>query len=307
MEQYIFTDNIELARAGNVDAQVKIGEYFLCSGVQQNCTEAIKWFLKAAKQNNPDALHYLSECYEEGIGVEKDAEKADFCTFQAAHLGHPAAQFKVGIGYVTGENYSSALEWFKKSAEQGYVYAFTSLATMYIYGYGVSVNYEKAIEYLVQAAGEDLQASYLLGNLYYYGHGVSQDTDKALEHYAEILKSGYDEETTEDIMFKILKIGHTSNPVIQYYLAQDKLKNNNQYLNFLESSKEKQEYIELLIQSAEGGFSKAQYELGKMYEVGLGVEKDMDKAIKWLRKAAEQGDEGARYSLNYLCNPNFFK
>ena len=59
-------------------------------------------------------------------------------------------------------------------------------------------------------------------------------------------------------------------------------------------------YIELLEKSAEGGFAEAQYELGKMYESGLYVEKDIDKAIAWLEKAASQENEGAVYTLQYL-------
>ena len=154
---------------------------------------------------------------------------------------------------------------------------------------------------------EEIQASYLLGNLYYYGHGIPQDIDRAFEHYAKILEYDCDEAIVEDIMSKISKVKRTNNPVIQYYLAQAMLTDNSQHINFLESSKEKEEYMKLLILSAEGGFAKAQYELGKIYEVGLGVQKNIEKAITWLRKAAEQGDEGALYSLNYLCKPTNFK
>jgi uncharacterized protein len=48
---------------------------------------------------------------------------------------------------------------------------------------------------------------------------------------------------------------------------------------------------------AEEGDSKAQYELGVMYQNGEGVPQNYSKAVKWFRQAAEQGDSNAQYSL----------
>ena len=41
--------------------------------------------------------------------------------------------------------------------------------------------------------------------------------------------------------------------------------------------------------AAEQGNANAQYNLGLMYEEGLGVAKDGAEAMRWFRKAAEQG------------------
>ena len=49
--------------------------------------------------------------------------------------------------------------------------------------------------------------------------------------------------------------------------------------------------------AAEQGHAPAQYELGKCYEKGEGVEQDYTEAFKWFYKAAEQGYIPA---LNYL-------
>ena len=40
---------------------------------------------------------------------------------------------------------------------------------------------------------------------------------------------------------------------------------------------------------AEQGDADAQFNLGTMYGIGLGVPQDFAKAVKWYRKAAEQG------------------
>ena len=48
---------------------------------------------------------------------------------------------------------------------------------------------------------------------------------------------------------------------------------------------------------AEQGYSKAQYNLGIMYEKGRGVTQDYAEAARWYRKAAEQGFAEAQYNL----------
>ena len=48
---------------------------------------------------------------------------------------------------------------------------------------------------------------------------------------------------------------------------------------------------------AEQGSSAAQYELGRMYAYGIGVERDFKKARAWYEKAARQGDGRAAYEV----------
>ena len=44
----------------------------------------------------------------------------------------------------------------------------------------------------------------------------------------------------------------------------------------------------------------AQYNLAIMYRDGDGVSKDQEAAVKWLKKAAQQGDEDAKAQLKRL-------
>ena len=44
----------------------------------------------------------------------------------------------------------------------------------------------------------------------------------------------------------------------------------------------------------------AQYHLAGLYEHGLGVEKNIAEALKWRRKAAALGDEGAKAEVKRL-------
>jgi TPR repeat protein len=52
--------------------------------------------------------------------------------------------------------------------------------------------------------------------------------------------------------------------------------------------------------SAEQGHADSQFNLGLMYEHGIGVGKDEKEAIFWYRKTAEQGNSNAQYNLAVL-------
>ena len=53
----------------------------------------------------------------------------------------------------------------------------------------------------------------------------------------------------------------------------------------------------LLRPLAEQGDAEAQYNLGRMYEGGMGVEPNFAEAVKWYRLAADQDNDGAKYNL----------
>ena len=51
---------------------------------------------------------------------------------------------------------------------------------------------------------------------------------------------------------------------------------------------------------AEQGHAEAQYNLGTLYDTGIGVSQDDGKAAKWYRLAAEQGSVKAQFNLGIL-------
>ena len=48
---------------------------------------------------------------------------------------------------------------------------------------------------------------------------------------------------------------------------------------------------------AEQGYPLAECQIGYFYYEGLGVEKDLEKALYWTRSAAEHGDRDGQYNL----------
>ena len=59
-------------------------------GVEQNMTEAIRWYTAAAEGGNADAMHNLGWHYDHGEGVEQDMKKAICWYERAAEQNHPA-------------------------------------------------------------------------------------------------------------------------------------------------------------------------------------------------------------------------
>lgn len=88
-------DDIELlktADAGDAAAQTDLALLFLMHGKAKS---AVYWLELAAKQNFPDAMHWLGCCYLRGEGFIKDETLALMWIAKAASLGHPVAQAQV--------------------------------------------------------------------------------------------------------------------------------------------------------------------------------------------------------------------
>ena len=52
--------------------------------------------------------------------------------------------------------------------------------------------------------------------------------------------------------------------------------------------------------AAKQGNAVAQYNLGVMYDNGMGVPENDAEAVKWYRKAADQGDAKAQHNLAFM-------
>ena len=118
-------DYLELAEQGDAEAQVQLGRcyYIGKGGVEENGTEAFKWFLKAAEQNNGQAFYYLGQCYKFGSGVEKNLNEAISMYKRAVELEYNYAAYTLGQLYDDGEyvpqDMEEAFKWYKKAAELG--------------------------------------------------------------------------------------------------------------------------------------------------------------------------------------------
>ena len=87
-----------------------------------------------------------------------------------AEQGSADAQHIIGVIHANDQDFSVALQWFKKAATQGHVHAQFDLAMSYKEGLGVPQNHKEAIKWFQRAAKQGHRhARYELDMNYYQG------------------------------------------------------------------------------------------------------------------------------------------
>lgn len=175
------------AKSGEAEAQNALGEaYYDGKGVTENLTEAVKWFTKAAEQENAKAEYNLGNCYYYGYG---EAEK---WYTKAAEQGYAEAQNDLGYYYEENYNHKKAVEWYTKAAEQGLPMAQCNLGFCYENGNGVEKNLEEAVKWYTKAANQEYaRAQYNLALSYDKGEGVAKNDSEAMKWYLKAVKNNY--------------------------------------------------------------------------------------------------------------------
>ena len=103
-----FDDLLARAEQGDAKAQLQLGRAYLGEAFQTGVTvrpdpsEALRWYLQAAKQNNTDAFLELGMGYERGWFGPEDAVKAVEYYRQAKNLGNTSAIAHLIYLYVEG-------------------------------------------------------------------------------------------------------------------------------------------------------------------------------------------------------------
>jgi TPR repeat protein len=66
----------------------------------------------------------LGYCYEKGIGINIDKQKAAELYQKAANLGHKVAQYNLALMYKNGDgiekDLDKAIYWYEQSSKQGF-------------------------------------------------------------------------------------------------------------------------------------------------------------------------------------------
>ena len=101
------------------DCAIRGGEYVAYD--RANYATALKVWLPAAKEGDANAMNYVGEIYEQGLGVSPD--------------------------------YATAAEWFRKAAEKGNSSAMINLGSLYEAGKGVEQDMTQAMNWYRKASG----------------------------------------------------------------------------------------------------------------------------------------------------------
>ena len=154
-----FKTLMKLAKQGNSVAQNNLGlKYAQGNRIEQNNTEALKWYLRAAEQGLPEAQNNVGLMYAEGLGAPRnDAEAVRWYRLSALQ-NFSVAQNNLGWMYDrgrgVGQNYEEAARWYRLSAEQELPNAQFNLAAMYEAGFGVNQDFNEAVRWYRKAAGQ---------------------------------------------------------------------------------------------------------------------------------------------------------
>ena len=112
------SEKIELARQGDIDAQLSVG--FSLSVVSPNKRQdALYWMKKAGNQGNITACQYLGNVYKNGIGTSINLTKAEKWYIKAIAYGGDQILLNLGRVYEQDGKILLALAAYKLSSDRG--------------------------------------------------------------------------------------------------------------------------------------------------------------------------------------------
>lgn len=297
----------------------------------QDFEQALTLFSAEALAGNALAMHDLGRMTADGLGCEMDPEQARewYAKALAAFLAveeqkpGPYVEYRVGKMYAAGlgseKDFDQAAKWLSVSAAQGYKYAQYSLAGLYCRGQGVEQDYEKALLLYTQAAEQDFPyASYELGKLYRDGTGCEKDDGEASRNFENAFtgfrvleQNSHDDRLQYRIGWMLLHGVGTAKDEAEardWFEKSARLDNPHaQYqlakMILADDASEREEIgraLEWLTKAAEAGQDCAQYALGKLYRDGGAVKKDVAKAVSLFEQAVKQDNGFAAYALGKL-------
>lgn len=170
--------------------------YYQGKEVKKNPLKAFYYFSLASDNKDGESTWYLARCYENGVGLSPQLNKAFQNYVKAYKLGYTPALTDIGNCYFDGkgveQNYIEAVRYYKLAADSGDINALYDLAEAYESGKGVEVNIQKALEFYKEAANKKhALAEYRLASMYEQGKGVEKDLEKASILYQDSMTNGY--------------------------------------------------------------------------------------------------------------------
>ncbi|MBR3627629.1 MAG: SEL1-like repeat protein [Elusimicrobia bacterium] len=303
------------AEQGNSEAQYYLGKYYY---EQEDEQEAVKWFTKSAEQGDEYAIQEL-KILAKPIKHEQRNEKEAFKWYKkAAEQGNKEIFYQLEA--LASKKNNPALSALKIVAEKG-----NSAAQLYLgFYYSEQKDKQETLKWYTKSAkqGND-SAQYYLGK-YYYKQGNEQE---AFKWYKKAVENGkmFAANDLQDLAkegnskaLSLLKtFAEKGNCDAQYNLGEyyhklihkqsysknhqkiakevhDSTSNDEKNLSLSEL---KQEALKWYKKAAENGNSSAQYFLWKYY-YGQG---DEQEASKWYNKAFEQKTSAASSILTALA------
>ena len=237
----------------------------------------------ASSYNNIGNVYSYSNEYDKALEYYKQALDIWEKDLDKEHPDTASSYNNIGNVYKNRGDYDKALEYYKQALDiqeevlgkehPDTASSYNNIGNVYIY----RRDFDKALEYYKRALDiqekalgkehPDTAGTYYNIGIVYFGRG---DYDKALEYHKLAL----------DIQEKALGKEHPDTAA-SYNIIGLVYSDRGDYDKALV-------YFNLAAKLENAG---AQYNLGRMYYNGQGIEKDYVKAAEWYQKVAEKGDE----------------
>ena len=264
-------------------------DYFYGISYPVNRTLAVKYFQEAGKLENADALFFLS-IHQQNNGNLKDATQA---AKRSLELGNEAAKIKLGEIQEDEKLMKEGFNALKKKVDSGDIHYENSLGYAYEFGIGTSLNIKEAMKYYEMAAKQNNAIGMTnLADLYIQEDKLKKAKPllvKAAEKeygYAQYLlaMNFFDlySDNNKEALFWLERAASNDEPHALYQLG----------LYYAEKA-DLAKSIQYYQRAAELNYGDALLELYYIYGEGIGVEQDDDKALFFLKKAAELENQEA--------------
>jgi TPR repeat protein len=245
--------------------------YELGSGRDIDLTKAFKCYKKASKYDDVDGLVHLAFFRAHGIGCKVDSYESERLLKRAVELGSEGAMFQLGYSLLLKkqtlgqkEVQDEALHLFTMAEERGCKDASVLKAVITIIGCSsVPKDVQKGTKILEEVSSTgNVSAFQSLASLYFCGIEIQKNVQKALEYYCRAIDLGSISASVE--LGKLL-LDHES---IHVEAAMIRL---------WEEEAERRNH------------PGAQYLMGVLYWMGIGLERNEEEAVRFLRMAADAG------------------
>ena len=264
-------------------------DYFYGITRPVNRVKAVEYFLEAGKLEIADALFFLS-IHQQNHGNLKEATQA---AKRSLELGNEAAKIKLGEIQEDEKLMKEGFNALKKKVDSGDIHYANSLGHAYEFGIGTPLNIKEAMKYYEMAAKQNNAIGMTnLADLYIQENKLKKAKPllvKAAEKeygYAQYLlaMNFFDlySENNKEALFWLERAASNDEPHALYQLG----------LYYAEKA-DLAKSIQYYQRAAELNYGDALLELYYIYGEGIGVEQDDDKALFFLKKVAELGNQEA--------------
>jgi TPR repeat protein len=132
-------------------------DYLLGRGVPKDEHHSFALNAEAADRGQSDAVLAMGWFSINGLGVERDLERARKWYWDSARRGEIRAMFSLGQIDYEERDYSEALSWFRRTSDAGHHRSFYFIGRHYWRGHGVEQDKKEAMTYFHRAASHKVE------------------------------------------------------------------------------------------------------------------------------------------------------